>query len=426
MRNRSLMSERRTLGQILTGLGRISEDDVAKALEYQRDHGGYFGEALLACGLVTENELDFGLASQFDLPYAFPEADSVDPEAVALVSPEWALRHLALPILKTETALKVILDSPMNTAAVDDLHARTNLEIEVALASASTIRELIRQVYARGTAADEEEVGSPLRLVDAFDAVLRSAAQRFGVSSRSGRAWVWWEDAGVVRRRPLAGDWRAELERDLKPGPRSGVKGRTRATWQAELTRSGVDSPVEVRYLADDSGLEYLFRPLPGPSEVHERFQAPPPGIVSEIRLLARSGAARFVVTAEPDGLGHEILPHLPHLLLDPSWRGIHVHADEHRSDAGAFSLAMPKDPRAWRHELETLRAFHFDVVTVDLEGGRGDWTDTALDVASIAFLLWPRDEDKRAAMEAGVRWQLHVSKESDERLEWSLEPLHG
>ena len=62
------MTERRTIGQILMSLGRITEADVAKALDYQRDNGGYFGEALLQCGLVSEGELEWGLASQFDLP----------------------------------------------------------------------------------------------------------------------------------------------------------------------------------------------------------------------------------------------------------------------------------------------------------------------------------------------------------------------
>jgi len=62
------MVERRTIGQILMGLGKIDEDDVSKALEYQRDNRGYFGEALLGCGFVSAEELEWGLASQFDLP----------------------------------------------------------------------------------------------------------------------------------------------------------------------------------------------------------------------------------------------------------------------------------------------------------------------------------------------------------------------
>lgn len=420
------MTERRTLGEILTGLGRISEADVSRALEYQRDHGGYFGEALIACGLLSENELDFGLASQFDLPYVFPEADSVDPEAVELVSPEWALAHLALPILRTESSLTLVVDSPMNTAAVEDLHARTNLEIELALASAASIRELIRQVYARPTAAEEDEPTFPLRLADGLDAVLRAGARRFGISARGGRAWIWWEEAGAVRRRRLSGDWQSDLERDLKPGPSIGARGRTRATWEADLVRSGLEASVEVRYLADESGAEYLFRPRADASESLARFPAPPEGVVSEVRMLARSGAARFVVTAEPSELGRRILPHLPGLLLDPSWRSIHVHAEKHPSADEAFSLAMPRDPKAWRRELEALRAFHFDVVTVDLEGGRGDWADIALDVASIAFLLWPHADDTGEAYRAGVRWRLRLAEGTDEGLDWALETLHG
>lgn len=62
------MVERRTIGQILMGLGKIDEDDVSKALEYHRDNGGYFGAALLGCGFVSAEELEWGLASQFDLP----------------------------------------------------------------------------------------------------------------------------------------------------------------------------------------------------------------------------------------------------------------------------------------------------------------------------------------------------------------------
>ena len=85
------MPERHTIGQILLSHGRIDATQAARALEYQRDHGGYFGEALLALGMVTQDELEWGLASQFDLPYVFPDADAVDPDAVALVSPEWAL-----------------------------------------------------------------------------------------------------------------------------------------------------------------------------------------------------------------------------------------------------------------------------------------------------------------------------------------------
>jgi hypothetical protein len=185
-------------------------------------------------------------------------------------------------------------------------------------------------------------------------------------------------------------------------------------------------TPVEVLYLADESGLEYLFKPIQERSILQERFPLPSPGIMSEIRLLARSGAARFVVTATPDGVGHDILPHLPILLLDPSWRSIYINASEQKAAQEAFSVRMPPDPEKWATELETLRAFHFDVVTVDLTGNRDEWAGTALDVASVAFLLWPMQEDRRPAYDAGIRWELHIEAVAGNQLEWTLEPLRS
>ncbi|MHB1193422.1 MAG: GspE/PulE/PilB domain-containing protein [Longimicrobiales bacterium] len=420
------MAERRTIGQILMSSGRLTDEDCRRALEYQRDHGGYFGEALLALGFVSQDELDWGLASQFDLPFIFPDADSIDPEAAALVSPEWALAHLTLPIMKTDEALTVVVESPIKTDAVDELHARTDLRIELALASASKIRELIRQVFARGTAAEENERPTPIHLTEAFAEALECGAPRFGISTRGHRSWAWWDDSGTVRRRPLEGLWEAELEKLLKPTPQEHVAGVDRAQWNGQLNREGMVTPVEVRYLADESGLEYLFRPVQERSILQDRFPLPSPGIMSEIRLLARSGAARFVVTATPDDLGHDILPHLPILLLDPSWRSIYINASEQEAAHEAFSLRIPLDPDKWATELETLRAFHFDVVTVDLTGNQDGWASTALDVASVAFLLWPMDVDRRPAYDAGIRWELHIERLAGSELEWTLEPLHS
>lgn len=407
-------------------VGRISEDEVGKALEYQRDHGGYFGEALVACGFVSEGEVEWGLASQFDLPYVFPEADSVDYEAASLVSPEWALAHLTLPIMKTQDALTVVVDSPLKTKVVNDLRLRSDLPVEVALASPSKIRELIREVYARAAAADEGGYRAPIELTDAWDEVLHAAAARFGISGRGGRATVWWDDAGTVRRRRLSGDWEGALEHSLEPGPESSVGDATRATWEARLKRAGTVAPVGVRYLSDESGLEYLFHPLKDVSRLDRRFPLPSPGIVSEVRLLARSGRARFIVTAEPAFLGHQILPHLPELLLDPNWRSIYINAADRPEADEAFSHRLSDDPEAWTTELETLHAFRFDTVTVDLSGGTSDWTATALDVASVAFLLWSQQDEVAPAYNAGIRWHLHIKQGEGGDLEWALNPLHG
>ncbi|HZD05071.1 MAG TPA: hypothetical protein VE173_09135, partial [Longimicrobiales bacterium] len=211
------MAERRNLGEILMSSGRITEEDTTRALRYQRDHGGYFGEALLALGLVSPEELEWGLASQFDLPYAFPDVDSIDPQAAALVSPEWALAHLTLPIMRTSQTLTVLVDAPNRTAGVEELRRRTDRDVELALASASKIRELIRGVYAR--LEEDAGPGRPVSLEEAFALALGAAAERFGISARGHRAWFWYEDGGMRRRRRLEGLWEQELDRLVSPPP---------------------------------------------------------------------------------------------------------------------------------------------------------------------------------------------------------------
>ncbi|MFC1574944.1 hypothetical protein ACFL3Z_02575 [Gemmatimonadota bacterium] len=420
------MAERRTIGQILMSFGRITEEDVASALNHQREAGGYFGEALLAMGFVTQEELEWGLASQFDLPYVFPEADSIDPEAASLVSPEWALAHLTLPIMKTQDTLTVVVDSPIKTEAVDQLQARTDLKIDLALASPQLIRELIRQVYARAVAQEEIEKPVPTALRDVFAMALDAGSNRFGISTRGPRAWGWFDDSGKIRRRPLDSSWQGELDQMISPTPKEQMGDQMKGKWTAQLNREGMVSPVEVRFMGDETGSEFLFRPVHEHSLLQERFPLPPQGILSEIRLLARSGSARFVVITDPEELGYEILPHLPLLVLDPSWRSIYVNDKEGKAAGEAFSLELDEDREQWHHELETLRAFHFDVVTVDLSGAPSDWVENCLDIAACAFIRWTDEKNLRMAYDAGIRWELKVEKGEGGHLEWSLEPIHN
>ena len=420
------MAERRTIGQILMSFGRITEEDVERALAHQHETGGFFGESLLALELVSPEELEWGLASQFDLPYVVPDADSIDPEAAALVSPEWALANLTLPIMRTEKVLTVVVDSPIKTEAVDVLQARTDLNIELALASSSNIRELIRVVYARAAAHEEAERPAPASITEVFSLALDATSKRFGISTRGPRAWAWYDDSGRIRRRPLEGLWNAELQELILPAPNDEIGDALRASWSGHVNRDGMITPIEVQYLADESGAEYLFRPVDAYAQLQDRFPPPAPGIMSEIRLLARSGSARFMVVTEPVELGHDILPHLPTLMLDTAWRSIYVTDPDSRAASHAFSVELPMSEDDWAAELDSIRGFHFDVVTVDLPGDPEKWLQSALDIAAIAFVRWTGEADSRIAHDAGIRWELKIAAQEGDRLEWSLEPLHG
>ncbi len=434
------MAERRTIGQVLKEFGRISEEDVQRALAHQQEEGGYFGEALLALKLVTQEELEWGVASQFDLPYVFPDVDSIDPEAVGLVNPEWALAHLALPIMRAEDTLTVIVDSPFNTEAIEELRLRTGLEVERALASAGKIRELIRQVYSRNVASEDRELHAPVRLPELVGIALDLGAARFGVSVRGARAIGWYAaEDGSVHRRPLGGAWRAELGGMLEPPP--GEQGEhggggeltrwigdvEREEWYARLDRDGVSFPVLVRHLSSSAGAEYLLEPVrEGPSAYRSRFPLPPQGLVAETRLLARSGSARFLVAAEPEELGREIVPYLSSLLLGPEWRSVHLTELGTAAERGEFSFALPEARETWQGLLRELEEFHFDAACTSIDAPPEAWLAQTLEMAPAAFILSGPRVGRRAALDAGIRWELSIAREEGDRLDWQLSPLQA
>lgn len=101
---------------------------------------------MIAKGVITPEELEYGIASQFDLPFVNPDPASIDLGAVSLVSAEWALTHNTLPILQVGDELRVVTDSPMKDGAVEHLQALTGCQVSLSLSPPTTVRDTIRQV----------------------------------------------------------------------------------------------------------------------------------------------------------------------------------------------------------------------------------------------------------------------------------------
>jgi len=417
------MEDRRTISDILLASGRIQESDVDRALAHQREHGGFLGEALVDLGMASREEIEWSLASQLDIPYVVPEAESVDPDTVRLVTPEWALANLTVPIMLADDVLTVVMDQPERRAAAEELGRRMECEVSLSLASPANIRRLIREIFGLRAVPGDAGRMDLVTLTEGLGMAVATGARRFGVSRRGPRSVFWFDDQGTVRRIPMMPGWLSDLDGLTEPaiGPR--IHGRERTAFDTELNLRGIQIPLGVRFLTDDSGDEFLFLPRETASPgVH--FDPPPSDLLSELRLLCRQGTPRFLVTTDPAELGHELMPHLADLLFQSDRRGIYVSEGTHGDASRAFNLRMSGDDDLWSNELTALRDFAFDVVTVDLEGALDAWGRAALAVAPVALLLWPPDHDLSVAAELDIRWQLHVTEGAGHALGWTLEPL--
>ena len=81
----------RLIGAILVEEGKLTSGEIDKVLDLQREEGVRFGEAAVRLGLITDNDVRFALAKQYDFPHLVrdTEAKGIQPsnELVAAFAP---------------------------------------------------------------------------------------------------------------------------------------------------------------------------------------------------------------------------------------------------------------------------------------------------------------------------------------------------
>lgn len=77
----------RSIGAIIAETRNLSADQVERILNHQRTQGIRFGEAAVALGFASSDDVMFALAQQFHYPFAQGEGVKVNPELVSLNKP---------------------------------------------------------------------------------------------------------------------------------------------------------------------------------------------------------------------------------------------------------------------------------------------------------------------------------------------------
>ncbi len=77
----------RSIGAILIDSGRLSAGNAEHILRRQKEQGKRFGDAAIELGLLSEDDIRFALASQFDYPYLPAGDSSLSHELVAAYKP---------------------------------------------------------------------------------------------------------------------------------------------------------------------------------------------------------------------------------------------------------------------------------------------------------------------------------------------------
>ena len=102
------------MGEILIEAGKIDESDLERALEKQKTTNKKLGEILIEMELVTEEDLIFHLAVQYQYPYIKIENYDIPKEVLGIIPKGLALKYCCIPIDKIGNVVNFVVSDPSN------------------------------------------------------------------------------------------------------------------------------------------------------------------------------------------------------------------------------------------------------------------------------------------------------------------------
>ena len=150
------------LGEILLKESLISQEQLQKALEFQRSNGGKLGSCLTKLGFITDDDITGVLSRQYGVPSINLKFYEIDPNVIKLIPQDTALRYQVIPLSRVGSVLTIAMTDPTNVFAMDDIKFMTGFNVEPVVASESAIGEAISRFYG-GSDADSEELSKMMK-----------------------------------------------------------------------------------------------------------------------------------------------------------------------------------------------------------------------------------------------------------------------
>ena len=135
----------RRLGDLLVDRGYICAEQLASALDQQRNGGRnrLLGEILVDLAYCSEDQIVECLADEYDVPYAKLEARLYDPDVVDVLPREYVENNLVLPLFVVRGTLTVAVSEPSNLFLIDEIRSLANLDVQIVAATPKDIRRMI-------------------------------------------------------------------------------------------------------------------------------------------------------------------------------------------------------------------------------------------------------------------------------------------
>lgn len=138
---------RKRLGDLLLEVGMITREQLEAAIEVQKKTGDKLGNVLTKLGYIQEDDIIQVLEFQLGIPHVKLEKYNIEKAAYLSISESISRQYGLIPIKKEKSILTVAMSDPLNVFAIDDLKIYTGLEIQPVIASYNDVIKAIDKYY---------------------------------------------------------------------------------------------------------------------------------------------------------------------------------------------------------------------------------------------------------------------------------------
>lgn len=138
------------IGDVLIAAGVLTKEKLEEALEKQKGTGHRIGEVLIDEGYVNEEQVAHALSEQLNIELIDLNNVSIDNEILTLIPPDVLKKNKVMPFEYSPdnlNTIRVAVADPLDMNAIDDISIITNRQVEVFVATPSSIRQAHNRFY---------------------------------------------------------------------------------------------------------------------------------------------------------------------------------------------------------------------------------------------------------------------------------------
>jgi hypothetical protein len=138
---------RKKMGEILVDEGLLKEEQVEDALRLQKERGGLLGEILVGLGALSEMDIARAICKQFGLPYVDASRYAIDKEIQKLLPPKLMIQHRFVALDKIGKTLVIAVAGVLDAATFEDLERKTGSDLTVYVSTNGQVVSALKKHY---------------------------------------------------------------------------------------------------------------------------------------------------------------------------------------------------------------------------------------------------------------------------------------